>query len=141
MSSWPWPKPAPTTRLSWSPTACPRWWTPTNSLSYRPRGSSRPARSASWSCATARSPSWFGRGFAYAEADGAVQLFQKHRQRVARDQPAVVDDADPPAQGFNFFHVVARVDDGHAGGVQAADFLEDVVARLRVDAGGRLVKE
>ena len=37
--------------------------------------------------------------------------------------------------------VVARVNDGQAAVVEAADLLEDAVARLRVDADGRLVQE
>ena len=45
------------------------------------------------------------------------------------------------AQGLHLFHVMAGVDDGHAGGVEPAHFLEDVIARLRIDADGRLVEQ
>ena len=53
----------------------------------------------------------------------------------------MVDDADARAQRFHLFHVVAGVDDGDAGAVEAADLVEDVVARLRIDAGRRLVQQ
>ncbi len=52
-----------------------------------------------------------------------------------------VDDRDAIAEPLGFFHVVRRVDDGAAVAVQRLDVLEDLVARLRIDADRRLVEQ
>ena len=47
------------------------------------------------------------------------------RQRVASDETASIHDADARAERLHLFHVMAGVDDGHAGGVEPADLLEE----------------
>jgi hypothetical protein len=70
-------------------------------------------------------------------AEGAKQT----GERIAGHEAAGVHDADAGAEGLDFLHVVAGVDDGETVGVEAADSFEDVVARLGVDADGGLVEE
>src|SRR5260221_268054 len=53
----------------------------------------------------------------------------------------MIKNSDTCAQGLDFFHVMAGIDYGHASGVQAADLFEYVMARLRIDADGRLVQK
>ena len=62
-------------------------------------------------------------------------------ERAEREQLAGVDDRDAIAEPLGFFHVVRRVDDGAAFAVQRLDALEDLVARLRIDADRRLVEQ
>ncbi len=54
---------------------------------------------------------------------------------------AVVDNGDEVADALGLFHVVGGVDDGAALIAQGADDVEDGVAGLRVDAGGRLIEQ
>jgi hypothetical protein len=54
---------------------------------------------------------------------------------------AAVDDADAVAEPLGLLHVVRRVEHGHALRRQRLDRLEDRVARLGVDADGRLVED
>ena len=61
--------------------------------------------------------------------------------RADREQLAGVDDGDAIAEALGFFHVVGRVDDGAALAVQRFDVLEDLVARLRIDADRGLVEQ
>ena len=62
-------------------------------------------------------------------------------QRAEREQLAGVDDRDAIAEALGFFHVMRRVDDRAAFAMQRLDALEDLVARLRIDADGRLVEQ
>ena len=57
------------------------------------------------------------------------------------DDAAVVDDGDAIAEPLRLFHVVRGVDDRGARAAQGLDHFEDAVARLRIDADGRLVHE
>src|SRR5439155_14795558 len=54
---------------------------------------------------------------------------------------AVVHDRDSVTKALRFLHVVRRVENGTALGGELFDVLEEVVARLRIDARGRLVEE
>ena len=54
---------------------------------------------------------------------------------------AVVDDADALAQALCLFHVVGRVQNGHALGAERLDALEDRVATLGVHAHRWLVED
>src|SRR5947209_3266794 len=53
----------------------------------------------------------------------------------------MIDDGDARAERLDLFHVVASVDHRHAGTIHATNLFEDVIARLRVDAGGRLIQK
>ena len=53
----------------------------------------------------------------------------------------MVDDANAWTESLYFLHVVARIDNRDASGVDAANFLEDMIARLRINACRRLVQE
>ena len=75
------------------------------------------------------------------KADLTLQDLQERGKRVAGDQLAVVNDADSAAQGLDFFHVMARVDDRDPFAIEPLDFLEDVISRLRIDADRRLVEQ
>ena len=48
---------------------------------------------------------------------------------------------DPRTKCLHFFHVVAGVDNGHPRGIQASDHVENVVARLWIDARSRLIEQ
>ncbi len=83
-----------------------------------------------------------GRRVAARREDGARRVAGERRGGVVGDDHAVVDDRDAPAQRLRLFHVVRRVE--HRHGVllaEAADAVDDVAARLRVDAHRRLVEE
>ena len=54
---------------------------------------------------------------------------------------ALIDDPHPVAQALGFFHVVGRVEDGHALGGELLDRLEDRVAGLGIDPDRRLVED
>src|SRR2546425_571110 len=71
----------------------------------------------------------------------ATEAFLKFRQRAFGQQSAVIDDADANAQRLRFLQVVRCVKDCRAFGTQLAHEFENVRARLRVDANGRLVQE
>ena len=53
----------------------------------------------------------------------------------------MVHDGEAVAEAVCLFHVVSRVEDGHAGVAEFLHGLEDVIARLWVYADGRLVEE
>src|SRR3546814_750744 len=69
-------------------------------------------------------------------SDGCRQL----AGGALRLQLALVDDADAVAQPLGLFHVVRRVEDGHALARELLDGVEDRVAGLRVDPDRRLVE-
>src|SRR5262245_52591294 len=58
-----------------------------------------------------------------------------------RDDFAMVDDGEALAEGVGFVHVMGRQDDRFALAVVAADDFPEQEARLRIEAGGGLVKE
>src|SRR4029453_2973259 len=62
-------------------------------------------------------------------------------ERAEREELAGADDGDAIAEPLRFFHVMRRVDDGAPVAMQRLDALEDLVARLRIDADGRLVEQ
>ncbi len=65
-------------------------------------------------------------------------------QRVRRalgERPAVVDDLEVIAEPLGLVHEVRGEDDGLALAQQHAQLLPHLVARLRIEAGGRLVEE
>jgi hypothetical protein len=53
----------------------------------------------------------------------------------------VVDDGDPAGELVGFVQVLGREQDGGAACDQGADELPDLVAAVRVEAGGGLVEE
>ena len=57
------------------------------------------------------------------------------------ENSAVVHNRDAIAEPLGFFHVVRRVNQRATVGLQLFDALEDVVARLRIHAHGRLVEK
>ena len=61
-------------------------------------------------------------------------------RRLVGDHPAVIDDRDPVAQLLGFLEIVGRQDDGDALGVEPADIVPQLPAKLDVDARGRLVE-
>ena len=61
--------------------------------------------------------------------------------RVDGERLAVVDDRDPLAQDVRLLHVVRREERRLAGAVEVFEDAPEVDARLRVDAGRRLVEE
>ena len=62
-------------------------------------------------------------------------------RRAQGDHLAVIDDRHPVAQPLGLVHVVRRQQDGPALGAEAADDVPELPARLRVEAGRRLVEE
>ena len=82
-----------------------------------------------------------------ASVDVDLQRLRRRQQsmqfgeRAAGDDAAVVDDDDAVGQPFGLFHVVRRVDQRLAGAGERFQAVEDRVAALRVDAGGRFVEQ
>src|SRR5262245_3316554 len=70
-------------------------------------------------------------------ADGAEEL----AERAHRGDAPLVEDRDAVAESLRLLDVVRRVDDRRAGRGDLADHLEELLARLRVDPGGRLVEQ
>src|SRR5262249_29329743 len=54
---------------------------------------------------------------------------------------SLVHNGDPVAETLGLFHVVGGVEDGLSLPGQLADRVEDLVARLRIDARGGLVQQ
>src|SRR4051812_49606309 len=54
---------------------------------------------------------------------------------------ALVHDGDAVAEPFGLFHVMSGVEDGAARTGKLFDRVEEVIAGLRIDAGGRLIEE
>ena len=86
----------------------------------------------------------------HATASGGVPDLDDGRLRVLRDQLLrraadqdlrLVHDDQAVAKLRRLFHVVGREQDRHAAALELADFLPEDVARLRVEAGGRLVED
>ncbi len=69
------------------------------------------------------------------------QLREQLVEGAERVDLAVVDDADARAEARRLLHVMRGIDDGEALAVAALEVVEDRVARLWVDADGRLVAE
>src|SRR5262245_43691940 len=62
-------------------------------------------------------------------------------RRADREDAPFVDDRDAIAEPLRLLHVVGRVEERAALRSQTGERLEDVVARLRVHAGGGLVED
>ena len=62
-------------------------------------------------------------------------------RRVEGDDLAVLDDGDAVAEPLGFVHVVRREQHGPAGLAKAADDVPQLPARLRIEAGRRLVEK
>jgi len=62
-------------------------------------------------------------------------------RRSERDHPAVVHDGDAVAQPLRLVHVVRRQHDAPPARAQLHDEVPELPARLRIEAGGRLVEE
>src|SRR6266571_7249299 len=60
---------------------------------------------------------------------------------AGRDDRAVVEDHDPPAQAHHEVHVVLHDEEGLPGRVQLPDPAADVLDQRRVDAAGGLVEQ
>src|SRR5262249_58796860 len=72
-----------------------------------------------------------------AHADRAEEL----AERAHGSDAPLVEDRDAVAESLRLLDVVRRVDDRRAGRGDLADHLEELLARLRVDPGRRLVEE
>jgi hypothetical protein len=72
-----------------------------------------------------------------AELGTAQQLVES----ADRDQLPFAQDSQSVAQSLRFFHVVRGVQNRIAVIAQAANDFQDLFARLRIDAGGRLVEQ
>ncbi len=72
---------------------------------------------------------------------GRRELLEELIERAEGEELAVIDDADARTEPRRFLHVMGRVNDRHALGVELFHEFEDGVSRLRVDADGRLVAE
>ncbi len=57
------------------------------------------------------------------------------------DDPRLVHDHEPVAQLLRLVHVVGRQDERHAALLESVEAIPEQVARLRVEAGRRLVEE
>ena len=68
-------------------------------------------------------------------------LQEEVRYRITSNQGPLVENADPRTQGLNFFHVMAGVKDRQSLAIEAANFFEDVIARLRIDPHGGFIQE
>jgi hypothetical protein len=71
----------------------------------------------------------------------AFGMRQQFIQGTHRDHLSLVHDAQAIAQTLRFLHVVRGVQDGGSGRAQTPNQLQNVRARLRVDARGRFVKQ
>ena len=61
--------------------------------------------------------------------------------RATGDDLAVIDKQGPAADALDLLHVMGAVNHGSAGIGGAADGFQDLLARLRIDADGRLVEQ
>src|SRR4051812_43076159 len=61
--------------------------------------------------------------------------------RLVGDQPPVVDDRDPVAQILGFLEIMSGEDDGDSALVQLPHIGPELLAKLDVDARGRLVED
>src|SRR5207244_921551 len=84
-----------------------------------------------------------GKGLLAADLDD--RMAERARLYLVRgadgDDAAFVDDGDAVAQLFCFFNVVRGDEDGSLLASQTGHQLVDLEARLRIEAGGRLVEE
>src|SRR5450432_2042628 len=82
-------------------------------------------------------------GFAARDADllRERKLEQKFVERPERQQFAMVDNSDARAEPGRLLHVMGRVNDRHAIGVELPDKFENGVPRLRIDTNRRLIAE
>ena len=60
--------------------------------------------------------------------------------RLIGDQPAVVDDRDAVAQLLGLLQIMGGEHHRHALVVESADIVPELLAKLDIDAGGRLVE-